>query len=60
MIGWFRKKSKLEILKARYTLLMKRSFETALRDPGHSERLHREADKLFQEIQFLSLLKGDN
>ncbi|SRX76146.1 Lacal_2735 family protein [Aequorivita antarctica] len=59
MISWFRKKSRVEILKERYTFLMKRSFETALKDTEKSEKMHRQADKIFQEIQYLSLQRSD-
>lgn len=59
MISWFRKKSSVEILKERYTFLMKRSFETALKDTEKSENMHRQADKIFQEIQYLSLQRSD-
>lgn len=55
MVSWFRKKSKVELLKERYTLLMKKSYETALRDCKKSEKIHRQANKLFQEIKYLTL-----
>ena len=44
MISWFRKKSRIEKLKERYTSLMKRSYETALKDTDKSEKMHRQAD----------------
>jgi len=59
MISWFRKKSRIEKLKERYTSLMKRSYETALKDTDKSEKIHYEADKLFQEIKYLSLQRND-
>ncbi len=59
MISLFRKKSRVEKLKERYTFLMKRSFETALKDTEKSEKMHRQADKIFQEIQYLSLQQSD-
>ncbi|HLT48828.1 MAG TPA: Lacal_2735 family protein [Aequorivita sp.] len=59
MISWFRKKSRIEKLKERYTSLMKRSYETALKDTDKSEKMHRQADKLFQEIKYLSLQRND-
>lgn len=55
MIGWFKKKSKLEILKRRYRELMRKSYETSLVDPKKSEKVHRQADKIFEEIKYLSL-----
>ena len=55
MLSWFRKKSRIEILEERYTSLMRRSFETSVKDSAKSEKMHRQADKILQEIQFLSL-----
>ena len=55
---WFRKKSRIETLQERYTLLMKRSFEIALKDT-QSKKLHSQADKLFDEITYLKLQQAD-
>ena len=51
MLNLFRKKSRLDKLKARYQYLMRRSFEMALKDAEKSERIHREADELYKEIK---------
>ncbi|SRX53999.1 Lacal_2735 family protein [Aequorivita sp. CIP111184] len=59
MLSWFRKKSKVEVLKERYTLLMKKSYETALKDITKSEKVHHQADKLFREIKYLTFQHGD-
>jgi hypothetical protein len=59
MISWFRRKSRIEKLKERYTSLMKRSFETALKDTEKSEKIHRQADKLFQEIKQQTLQQAE-
>jgi hypothetical protein len=59
MFNWFRKKSKVEKLKERYTLLMKKSYDTALKDVEKSEKVHHQADKLFQEIKYLTFQQGD-
>ncbi len=59
MISWFSRKSKIEKLKERYTLLMKKSYETALKDIKKSEKVHHQADKLFQEIKYLTFQHGD-
>lgn len=59
MISWFRRKSKIEILKERYTLLMKKSYEIALRDCKKSEKMHYQANKIFQEIKYLTIQQGD-
>lgn len=59
MMSWFRKKSRIERLETRYTYLMRRSYETSLRDTDKSERLHRQAVRLFQEINYLSLQQSD-
>ncbi len=59
MIGWFKKKSKLEKLRERYRDLMKKSYETSLRDPQESDRVHRQADKLFEQIKYFSMEQSD-
>ncbi|WP_310993870.1 Lacal_2735 family protein [Aequorivita marina] len=59
MIRWFQKKSKVEKLKAKYTYLMKRSYETSLKNAEKSDRFQRQARQLFQEINYLSLQQGD-
>ncbi|WP_353959575.1 Lacal_2735 family protein [Aequorivita aurantiaca] len=59
MMHWFRKKSRIEKLKERYTFLMRRSFEIALRDTEQSDKIHNQADKLYQEIKYLTLRRGD-
>jgi hypothetical protein len=59
MMNWFRKKSRIEKLKERYRFLMRRSFEIALRDREKSDQIHRQADKIFQEINYLSLQRKD-
>lgn len=59
MKGWFKKKSRIEILKERYRFLMKQSFELALRDPNKSKKVHNQADKIFQEINYLSFKQAD-
>lgn len=56
---WFRKKSKIEGLEDKYTYLMRRSYETSLRDIEKSERLHQQAVNLFQEIRYLSLHQSE-
>ncbi|NGX83759.1 Lacal_2735 family protein [Aequorivita sp. KMM 9714] len=55
MTNLFRKKSKLEKLEDKYTLLMKKSFEISLKDVEKSELFHSQADKIMSEIQRLSL-----
>jgi len=59
MAIWFRKKSKIEKLKKKYTFLMKQSFKTSLKDREKSDKIHRQADKIFKEIQYYSLQRGD-
>lgn len=56
---WFKKKSRIETLKERYTFLMRKSFETALNDIQKSKKIHNQADKLFNEIKYLTLQKAD-
>lgn len=38
---------------------MKQSFELALRDPNKSEKIHNQADQIFQEIKYLSFKQAD-
>ena len=59
MKNWFKKKSRIEILKEKYRMLMKRSFELAPKDPEKSAKAHNQADKLFQEINYLSFKQAD-
>ncbi|WP_111816481.1 Lacal_2735 family protein [Aequorivita lipolytica] len=59
MNSWFKKKSRIEILKERYRSLMRRSFEIALKSPKKSEKIHTQAEKIFQEIQYLSFRHAD-
>ena len=59
MISLFRKKSRIEKLKERYTLLMRRSFETALKDTDKSEKIHHQADELYQKIKQHQLRQAD-
>ncbi len=58
MINLFRKKTKVERLQERYTYLMKKSYDIALSDPEKSEKVHSQANKLFEEIQYLSMQHG--
>lgn len=58
MLGWFKKKSRIEILKTRYRELMKKSYEFSLKDPKKSDKAHRQADKIFEEIRYFSLKNG--
>lgn len=55
MFGWFKKKSRLEKLRERYAVLMRKSYEVALRDPKLSEKVHSQADEIYDEIRFLTL-----
>ncbi|HAV55402.1 Lacal_2735 family protein [Aequorivita vladivostokensis] len=59
MFNWFRKKSRIEQLKERYRFLMRKSFELSSKDPEKSARAHQQADKLFQEINYLSYRQAD-
>ncbi len=55
MFGWFKRKSKLERLQSRYRELMHHSYEISLHDPIKSEKYHRQADKILEEIKYYSL-----
>lgn len=58
MLGWFKKRSRLDTLKARYRELMHKSYEVSLNDPKKSDKIHRQADKIFEEIKYFSLNNG--
>ena len=58
-MGWFRKKNRIEILESQYSSLMRKSFETSLRDTEKSESLHRQAQNLFQEINYIALQQSN-
>lgn len=58
MLSLFRKKTKLEKLKCRYTWLMRRSYVIALKDKEKSSKLHRQAEELLEKINYLSLKYG--
>lgn len=55
----FKRRSRLDILKNKYRALMRKSFIIALRDPDESDRVHKQADKVFQEIEYLTFKYGD-
>jgi hypothetical protein len=55
MVGLFRKKTRLEKLRDRYTWLMRRSYMVALKDKKKSAQLHREAEQVLEKINYLSL-----
>lgn len=59
MFGLFRRKTRLEKLQCRYTWLMRRSYMMALKDKEKSAELHRQAEQLLKEIEFLSISYGD-
>ena len=58
MLKWLKGKSKLEKLKIRYRELMHKSYEVSLKDPQKSDKIHRQADKIFEEIKYYSLNNG--
>ncbi len=51
MFEWFKRKSKLERLKTRHRKLMHQSYEISLNDPKKSEKLHRKAELIYEEIK---------
>ena len=59
MLSRFKKKSKLEKLKERYTSLMRKSFKIALKNPDKCEYFHSQADEIFEKIKFLSLQSNE-
>ncbi len=59
MLGWLHKKTRLECLQNRYVHLMRKSYNTALIDIEKSDRLHNQAQKIWDEISYLNLKQGD-
>jgi hypothetical protein len=53
MLDWLKQRSEIEVLKVKYTNLMKKSYQLALRDKEASDRVHDEAEKLYQKIKEL-------
>jgi len=50
LMNWLEKKSELEKLKRQYSDLMRQSYETALKDKQESDRINREAQKVYDKI----------
>jgi len=59
MNQWFRAKSRIEVLKKKYTDLMRKSYNAALKDRQKSDRFKTQAQHIFEEIQYLSLKNAD-
>ena len=59
MSFWYRKKTRLEKLQTKYSDLMRKSFETALRDREKSKLLNNKAQEIYEEIEYLSLRRAD-
>lgn len=60
MLHWFKPKTKLERLKERYRILMKRSFNISPYNAKESERLINKAQKIKQKIQECEQKHGNN
>ncbi|GEQ85736.1 hypothetical protein ULMS_12440 [Patiriisocius marinistellae] len=56
---WNRKKTRLEKLQTKYCDLMRKSFETALRDREKSKLVKERALEIYEEIEYLSLKGAD-
>lgn len=53
MLDWFSYREELEKLQERYSRLMRKSYETALKDLQKSDTLHREACAIKKKIKTL-------
>lgn len=58
MFRIFEPASTLDKLRQKYSLLMKRSFETALYDKKKSDMLHDKACKILREIRAMETSQG--
>lgn len=56
---WFKKQTRLDILKKKYQELMRRSYQVALTDAEKSDRLNKQARKIFDEINYMSMKYAD-
>jgi hypothetical protein len=59
MTDLFTRKSRVKKLEEKYRALMRKSFRTALKDTGESEKIQQQASKVFEEIKYLKLQKAD-
>ena len=59
MFGWFKKKSKKEILEAKYKKLMEESFKLSHTDRAASSMKNGEAEKVLDEMAALKEQKID-
>jgi hypothetical protein len=59
MCSWFKKETRLEKLKKRYSDLMRKSYKTALCDKEKSDLVKKKAREIFEEINYLSLKHAD-
>ncbi len=57
-MNWLERKSELQKLKKRYSMLMKQSYEIALRDKEASDRLNREATEILEAIKLYQAKEG--
>jgi|GEM_PF-524281 len=59
MSSWLKRKSRIEKLEQKYTELMRKSFKVALKDKDESEKVQKQAFKIFDEIKHLTLQNAD-
>ncbi|WP_432412997.1 Lacal_2735 family protein [Rasiella sp. SM2506] len=59
MSSWLKRKSRVEKLEQKYVELMRKSFKVALRDKNESEKVQKQAYKVFDEIRYLTLQNAD-
>ncbi len=56
---WLKRKSRVEKLEQKYKELMRKSFNVALNDKDESEKVQKQAYKVYDEIRYLTLQKAD-
>jgi hypothetical protein len=59
MSGLLKRKSTIEKLEQKYADLMRKSFKVALKDCNESEKVQKQAYKVFDEISYLTRQKAD-
>ena len=59
MSSWLKRKSRVEKLEQKYAELMRKSFKISLKDKDESEKVQKQAYKVFDEIRYLTLQNAD-
>lgn len=50
-MNWFKRETKLDKLKKRYSELMRKSYEVAIKDKNKSDFFHEKAEEILDKIK---------